>query len=516
MDWFVHLQNACKSIRKTFSFGEVLLSSISQFKLESSTLKSYISDIEWFDYLQGIYDINDRKEVKESFSSNSKYSSSLELMHSIVSLEENKNEIQTMLHQAQIIDAEFYHATEKPENDELLPSKQGFSFFKGPSSYRSEFCNNTFVQSIDINEEEEDSEEKNKLDMKLINMKKCLYHYKNVTEKIEKHLKDQKNVFRKMLHDFIKFYTDKYKVLLLKKKDFSKNDVFEKFKTEVAYAFNELKEFIKIFTEVLTKFYKLEKYSKVIKYFLFTKESLMNFITSVLFDEEIYDLIFELQRKLDSQSESILTAKLKILTKFQPQDFDLFPKYFLNEKTEEHINNLNKRFQESCHNTNKTIDWEMESSQNLKTTVYENLNKVISDKKFSSLVNISNEDENTMKINEYQPYSIAIKNLKRIEKMRSPLHKLKNIKLTADIIEEEIRQFYAKRNYSFKDKIEGEQMLAIHVFIISKANVSSLYSHCALIDKFLSSKATNSVAGYYLVTMQVGLKLISNFDGMGA
>jgi len=40
---------------------------------------------------------------------------------------------------------------------------------------------------------------------------------------------------------------------------------------------------------------------------------------------------------------------------------------------------------------------------------------------------------------------------------------------------------------------------------VSKCNVKNLHAHCKLIEKFSTNNMINSIAGYYLITMQATL-----------
>ena len=77
-----------------------------------SQLSFYSSDIRWFDYQQGIYEINNKKEMKsyeinESLYSRS-YCGSLDIKQSVSSSKNSQN-IKEMLNETNIMQDEFYH-----------------------------------------------------------------------------------------------------------------------------------------------------------------------------------------------------------------------------------------------------------------------------------------------------------------------------------------------------------------------------------------------------------------------
>ncbi len=57
--------------------------------------------------------------------------------------------------------------------------------------------------------------------------------------------------------------------------------------------------------------------------------------------------------------------------------------------------------------------------------------------------------------------------------------------------------------------IESDHILSIFLFICMKANIKNLFSQCKLIENFLTSKISNSISGYYLVTLKACLMFFS-------
>ena len=108
------------------------------------------------------------------------------------------------------------------------------------------------------------------------------------------------------------------------------------------------------------------------------------------------------------------------------------------------------------------------------------------------------------------PYEAAIANLKQISKLRSPIHKLKNILKTAVLIIESIKKFYEKYQRKFNDEINSDEIMSILIYICCKAEVKSLYSQCVLVEGFLTNQLSSSVAGYYLITLKASLEYIGS------
>lgn len=501
----------------------------------------YISDIQWFDYHQGIYEINNKKETR--FSDSPRRSISFEqyirspLSHSI------ENEIKNMLLTTFIINEEFYHLTRSQNDDDNEiqeeerkinvkmsvrvsdPFLKTNEFQHYSSSGFNEYLNNTFLYSGDVNFFEENKnfneniEENEKKEFCMMQIKKSLFHYKGITEKIEQHLKDKKNfIFGEILAIFSDYFCKKYGKILSKNNNLDKI-MKKKLIEKIDFAFNELKDFIRAFQISINLFYKLHEYRKVLKYFLFSKENLQNFLTSIIFDDKIYNIVFEAQHFIDQELENELIEKLEMIKESQPDYFEVPDKYCLNEKTLKYFSekgNANSPKNNVLNTQVLTESIAQESEfQTRKTTLSQN--KFCLELKESLTLKSDKKDnfeDDTYKINEktFNPFKKAIKNLRKIEKLKSPLHKLKNMRITAELIEQEIKEFYNKYQIEFRGNIGGEDFLPIHIYIISKANMPSLFTQCAIIDKFLSSNVTSSISGYYLVTMQVCLKYILSLN----
>ena len=503
----------------------------------------YLSDIQWFDYHQGIYEINNKKEMKISDSPSSRsVNNSIEYLRSPQSYSID-HEIKNMLLNTQIINEEFFHMTRNIKEADIIERKscvktslavgvdnltnatsKNYNYKHYSSCCLNEYLNNTFLHSSNPNfyeenrnyiENSEKIEEKESNEFNAIQMKKCLFHYKGITEKIEQHLNDKKAfIFTEIQQNFSNYYCKKYNKLVIKNFNHSDKILKNKLKEKINFAFNELKDFIKAFQVAISYFYKLDEYQRVLKYFLFTRENLQNFLTSVLFDDQIYNLVYEAQNFLDKDLELDLIEKLSLIKSSQPSDFDIDDKYCLNDKTLKYFNEKNKIVCSENNIVQSRVLSEIfnETEAHTRKTSFTN-HKLLLELK-ESTIQKSEIEEDTFKLNErkFSPFIKAIKNLRKIQKLKSPLHKLKNMRITAELIEQEIQEFYQNFEIEFHEKIGGEDILPIHVYIISKADIASLFTQCAIVDKFLSSNLTSSISGYYLVTMQVSLKYILSLN----
>ena len=449
------------------------------------------------------------------------YSNNLECPHPSGSVM-NKEELKKMLFKTPLLDDQ-YHAIRKSEKGKTEIKLNMDVKHKLASGSFLEFRNNTFVQGDvfqgmrmrgDSGEEHEEKEME--IEEEEWEKVRILNHYRAVTEKIEKDLKDiQSHTLGHLKQQFESYFCNKYEKMLCGDKKYSQ--INEKNRQEYVkkaeLCFIELKQFIRVFEETLCIFYRLCEFKNILAYSLFSKENMLNFVTSIIFDDYIYPLIYEIQRKADKCLIEVIEKQLPSYQTFKPQDFDISEKFCLNERTANYIFLKRKaEYLEKLRTTNEkceeTTTFSMENLMMGRASTVQNpgINEKNHDMNNSSMV-----EEETLKISHYNPYFKAIKNLKKLSIHKSPLHKLKHIMNISKLVLQEIRDFYEGNYYSFEDNLGGDEMLSIYVYIVAKTNMPGLITDCTIIDKFITSNLTNSIYGYYLVTIQVCLKYLTNF-----
>lgn len=486
-------------------------------------MQKYLQEIDLitksFSFSQPASNPSDSK--KPSLESNL-YLNSNEIDGHMVSIT-NKDELKKVLFKAQLLDDQ-YHSLQKSENSKEI--KLNFNQGTTRENYRKklssgsflEFRNNTFVQGdvfqtirdkkdeINMNTEQDDKEIEEEEWEKV----RILNHYRAITEKIEKDLRDiSSNIFAHVKQQFISYFCNKYEKMLCREKKYAclNEKTRGEYTKKSEVAFTELKQFIRVLAECLCIFYKFNDFKSSLLYFLFTKENIVNFVTSIVFDDNIYPLIQEIQKKIDKSIIDLIEAQLKTYHDCKPQDFDISEKFCLNERTVNYIFLKRKAeyLEKMRTNNEKCEETTTFSLENLMLGRASTVNKPTFE-----ISNDSLNDEETFKLQHYAPYARAIKTLKKIGNHKSPLHKLKHIMNISKIVLQEIREFYENNFYNFDNNLGGDEMLSIYVYIVAKTNLPGLITDCAIIDKFITSNLTNSIYGYYLVTIQVCLKYLSN------
>ena len=402
----------------------------------------------------------------------------------------------------------------------------------------------------------------------MIVKKKSLIHYKLITDVIEDHLEKKghplKDIKDKFILEFVNFFEEKSPNLIFLNQE-------EKFRAMVTNLIEFIRIFqqtVIIFYGLGSS----KIFLKSMTYF--TNENLLQFITSIFINhDEIYDLLFRACIGFNQDIEEKIEKNYKIFAHFQPQTFGISKEFCLNHKTvnffkgeEETLNTFKvKELSEPHfdHIIERKITWDinnellddnneecsLKSPLSLKEKytgfkkngLIEEKNKIImkNEKKVDfcknfkkSLVDktliLSEQKKNCDSFNKYNntqnddiivkdppnsfnyPYEIAITNLKKINNLKSPIHKLKNILKTAVLIIESIKKFYEKYQKKFNDEINSDEIMSILIYICCKGEIKSLYSQCILVESFLTNQLSSSVAGYYLITLKASLEYIGS------
>lgn len=349
------------------------------------------------------------------------------------------------------------------------------------SSCRESFANNSFIYSSG---EQVIFEEKESMTMEKENefYTKRRIHYKMVTSKIEEHLKDKNSIFYQMQQEFIERMIRRNSEL--ENEGHSLCSIKQILKKEIT-------SFLSFFQEIIFYIYDLKSYkTPQLRYFFFTKDNMLNNLIAIIFANPVfYDLMSKIYEGITPVKDEKLSRKYKELAKsnLEPEFFEVSPKFCLNRLTEKHIREF------------------FPDLSKLKREEEE----IVPNRTLSESTEIFIKEE-------FNPFSKSIKVFRKIEKKKSPTHKLKNIIKTLKMISKEIEEFYVKNNvntlnYNPCNHFGGDDFIAIFIFIVAKARVERLSSQCELISDFLTNNFVNSVEGYYFTNLKAAVNYLINF-----
>lgn len=349
----------------------------------------------------------------------------------------------------------------------------------------------------------------NGMDGRAINNISELYQavkkYKLITGLIEKHLRKEGHILRKLLHEFEAYFVSRYEKHISLVQD--------------AQATTDLQQFIIVMYEAIDQFYCLDHLTlgkQLGNETLFNRNNMINFVTSLVFTPKIYQTLLNVYTLQSIKQEETYIRNLEYCDTLKPQDFGVSPDYCLNEET---IKALTKPFELDNHSLNSLclIDGNANNSIDLGVDSVIKETEEASDNMTEPQKNISSAPKNEIHLlreeeEHFAPYETAIATLKNLVNKNSPVQKLKTILQVAEMINQSIEKFYKKQGKKFEEKPNGDETFAIFMYIVAKSQISNLTTHCKIIEKFSTSNILSSMSGYYLMTLKACVSYICTMD----
>lgn len=322
---------------------------------------------------------------------------------------------------------------------------------------------------------------------------------KKVLKLIEKHItSEENNVFYRMnykYHEyFVEYYGREVELAIL-----SKETDFGKLESKINELIIDLNVYIHLFIQTLNAYYELDYLiSKKYELEMLTKDKIVNFICSIFFNKnEVYEIVYEMQRKLDQNKEEKYRKIFKTLKSISKEEFfgnssKSFLKYFI-------FNNDN-----SFNIETKKV------SENFaeKTPKYLKNENIINYDDFSYGFD-SSKSNTIIQKNLHSFFDEAIELFKNIKFMKSPFHKFKIFKNIKKLIIKYISQYENFRFVNFENEINLNDLLKLLIYIAIHSNNISILTDLTLIEKFVITRRMNKNFDHSLI-----LKLIKEFEEM--
>lgn len=200
-------------------------------------------------------------------------------------------------------------------------------------SFPTKFIN--YDNNILITDENQKINGKNKENEK--KFEKC----ESIYRLIEKHLNTKDNSLCILKEYYMNYFINKYENLLSSDYRLQKN---KEWLDKYEFMILDFRQFISLFQESITLFYDLENISKSLSLpeNFFSSDNLINFLLNIMFNEEIYYILFEVQRKIDRFDEIMFRRSLKLVKNYTFDRFLIPEKYFLkNSKISPYSESIN-------------------------------------------------------------------------------------------------------------------------------------------------------------------------------
>ena len=336
----------------------------------------------------------------------------------------------------------------------------------------------------------------------------------------------------------------------------------------------QLQEFI-VLIQVVIKLFYVKSISYI--YFKDEKDEFINLVSFLIFNNsKLYKVFFQLFELKNKKFEKLLEEKFSNFGDMKPEEFGIKPKFCLNQKTREFMEQIKEeeRKKELIENDEDTEDKnnkekDKDKDNNGLTFNINNEEKIIIDEvdinskgeekeistkselKESSKNTVQNNDENNenndnnnlthftednFKItrgngnlniftkdffdnnSEYDPntpYCKAILYLKKIVDIKAPLGKLIIVSAVSNIITECVNNFWENMQYIIKPEmlsIDADELMTIFIYIIYKCKMPSLFIHSDFMKYFTTPMTQSAMIGYYYTTLKGCLDFILNCE----
>jgi hypothetical protein len=318
-------------------------------------------------------------------------------------------------------------------------------------------------------------------------------YFKKVTALIESHLSNEKHAFCQAIHRFKDYIADTYEEPIMSVSSGGKGDRLQgdtgndaKQAREIVPAMIEdVQQFIALMYEAINGFYCLSALNedegedaKVnVGEYILSRDNLMNFIASIIFDDAFYAIVFNGFKSLYQDDEQTLREAFFDLRK-QPIEFYGVAEPFTLSKHGQSI-------------IETTIDKTSPKSDDLMAGEFTPVDAKIERRSQPPSPQLSKKGSMTLN----QPYYEAFEYLKAIQMMRSPLHKLKAILKTAELINNAINGHLA--GWEKKPELDSDQLFTILVYILVHSGVANMKAHLQFIESFTTSNIMTCISGYY-------------------
>ncbi|KRW99614.1 hypothetical protein PPERSA_03415 [Pseudocohnilembus persalinus] len=406
-------------------------------------------------------------------------------------------------------------------------------------------------------------------------------YYKKIFQQIEQNLQNKQNPLTCMMKIFYQVLNQRYTKKLNNYIDLNQEEsVLDEIKNKITA---EIKSFIDIFSNTLCLYYFLSEFSQTPLGGLITKDTIINFCTTLIFNESIYSLVMEIYKlQLDSKIKKIQDQILKYRKK-PIQYFNIKEELQLNEKTAEFLMNESLKIQNqeilkqqkkqeqynmqnipqkrhslqlqqnneklsqvgrqltdlnqkdnkdlnyddnlpTIKNNQSSTDYqdqvfqECQQNQNSSNSEQDSKNNNIHNtkKKQSNATEfgtVSQASKNIRKVKKV-PYHKVYEEIKNLNYLKSPIHKLKVISKCVELIYQEIDDFYQEYDFTHKEYgcIECDDLLILIVYNLVKSQMPTAILHLEFIKDFISSNLSNSTNGRNLMLFYASTQILQDYQ----
>lgn len=355
--------------------------------------------------------------------------------------------------------------------------------------------------------------------------------FKKITLMLENHLTDEDNLFRVLFQEYQVYFITKYEqkvqeVLKIKKQRLLSDAEESDFSSTLELLSSEVLEFIQVMVKCLILFYNFDVcYFRVespqdpegqyVPCTILNFDNLMNFAAAIMFPKRVYELVLEYFVCRSREKDQQLFTNMNILQNTITMDsLEISEKFQLRRSRDDRKKDQIKTggqgsFTEFIGQESGTFE-SRKAGRLMETTEEEFVRK--SEEKQRAMISISVSRSGTLS-EEFgyidDPYHEAIRTLKYINEVESPLEKMKVLLLTVRKIIKAINDFYKGTNEK-QEVLMGDQIMSLVVYVVLKSKCPNLVANLDYIETFLPSRMFSTFSGYYLTVFHAASEYIAS------
>lgn len=388
--------------------------------------------------------------------------------------------------------------------------------------------------------------------------------FKRISLMLERHLTAEENPFKALLFQFQKYLLNEYKTAM--EKVYQHEDSLEdEDKQLIARKTEELCADVKLFTRVLVRslilFYSfdicyfkvVERETKRPQYLpctILNFDNLMNFTTAIMFPRPVYRLVldyfkflnrernkklrdslgqyqgyitmkslgisdhFQLKRGLKLTAEEVLRTQNSYTQVFKAEDFDLETGNEGDEGIGLPAPNSDRGMQDGSSpsrvNSVGLTKLSVASNKSRRGAPKEDQEPKTSRRHVHSVKDPQYLDDEVLEYAKDDPYFQAIKTLRYLNEVESPLEMMKVLLLVVRKMVKAINEFY-KDAGSKQEVLTGDQIMSLIIYVTLKAQVPEMFAYLDYLQNFLPENMKSAFSGYYLTVFNAACEYISDY-----
>lgn len=388
--------------------------------------------------------------------------------------------------------------------------------------------------------------------------------FKRISLMLERHLTAEENPFKALLSKFQKYLMNEYKSAMDHAHALDADDSepdYSEFSRKTEALCGDVKLFTKILVRCLILFYSFDicffrvvdrdtKRPQYLPCTILNFDNLINFTTAIMFPRPVCRLVldyfrllnreknerlreslrrhqssismksleisehFQLKRGLKLTAEEIHRAQNSYSQVFKPEDFDVETGNETDEGLGIPISSDSRDGQNNSSpsrlNSVALTKLSVTSSKSKRAASREDNDAKSSRRYVNSVKEPNYTEDEVLENTKNDPYFQAIKTLRYLHEVESPLEMMKVLLLVVRKIVKAINEFYKDSNGK-QEVLTGDQIMALIIYVTLRAQVPEMFAYLDYLNNFLPENMKSAFSGYYLTVFNAACEYIADY-----